>query len=88
MYTSIASRQCYYSNAGRLQRSSLALRRGCLPIWGRASLGVTPAGALGAAPVHLAEGPAEAAAAVAAAAVAEAVAVLVVIRGGRDGRRI
>ena len=41
MYTSIALRQCYYSNAGRLQRSSLALRRGCLPIWGRASLGVT-----------------------------------------------
>ena len=41
MYTSIAYRQCYYSNAGRLQRSSLALRRGCQPIWGRASLGVT-----------------------------------------------
>ena len=47
-----------------------------------------PAGALEVVPVHPAESPAEAAAAVAAAAAAEAAAVLVVIWGGRDGRRI
>ena len=43
-----------------------------------------PEGALGAVPVHLAERPVGAAAVVA----AEGVAALVVIRGGRDGRRI
>ena len=41
-----------------------------------------PEGVLGAAPVHLAESPAGAAAA------AEGAAALVVIPGGRDGRRI
>ena len=55
------------------------------------ALGVVPApspgGALGAVPVQLAESPAGVAAAAAAAA-AEGAAVLVVIRGGRDGRGI
>ena len=54
------------------------------------ALGAVPAPgpeeALGAAPVHLAEGPVEVAAA--AEVAAEAAAVLVVIPGGRDGRRI
>ena len=58
--------------------------------WPCGGLGAVPApghaAALEAVPAHLAESPAGAAAAVAAAAVAAAV--QVVIRGGRDGRRI